>query len=158
MGRYTIIDHTADVGLDVVGDTLEDAFSTTAEAMFELLWKTSDIKETEELSIELVADSLDQLVVDWLSEMIFIYETQGRLFRSVKVDSLMPEKRDSSLEGKDGGPDDTNDEVWYRIRSRLMGESLDLDKHEIKTEIKAVTYHMLKVDVETNRIVVLFDI
>jgi SHS2 domain-containing protein len=84
-----------------------------------------DTAVKRDLSIE--ADSLPVLMHDWLSELLFLFGTEGLVFREY---SVSVEKKDSS----------------YVLNASMSGEQFSRKKHVILTDIKAVTYHSLKVE------------
>ncbi len=132
--RYEEIEHTADVGIRAYGRTASEIFAAAAEGMFSLIAVPAHIEPKGEVEIRLKAEDLPQLLVAWLSELIFLHETQHLLFSRFEV-----HVRGSSL------------------RARAWGETIDKRKHELKLAIKAVTYHRLSVDVAKGVAEVIFD-
>jgi len=138
MKKYDLIDHTADVGLKAYGKTLSEAFENAAKGMFEIITNKSEIESVGQFDIKLEAPNLEQLLVDWLSELLFIHSSQNLVFGFFKLDV---------------------DEKKPRLSATVFGEKLDISKHKIGTEIKAVTYHMLEVKKKKPyHVQVLFDI
>jgi SHS2 domain-containing protein len=136
--HYEIIEHTADVGVKAFGDSLSDCFSHAAEGMFDLITDSSSIAERGEYQLKLQADDLEQLLVDFLSELLFLHSSRNLVFGSFSV-FLNKEKAELS--------------------ATIKGESFNLKKHHYGIEIKAVTYHMLQVHTDSPPYVqVLFDI
>ncbi|MCK4718018.1 MAG: archease, partial [Thermoplasmata archaeon] len=133
---YEIIDHTADIGIRVLEETTEKAFETAVRALFELIVEgTVEIKSSREVKCS--ASEKDQLLVDLLSELLYIFDVEH--FVAAKVDATIT----SGAEG-------------FELVATLGGETLDLARHDVVMEVKAATYHML--EVEGGRITVLFDI
>ena len=136
--KYELIDHTADVGVKAKGKTLAECFENAAHGMFDLITDMSEIENTGQYTIELKADDLEQLLVDWLSELLFLQSANNLIFGFFKVDL---------------------DEKNKILSAKIFGEKFDLSKHKIGVEIKAVTYHMLEVKKKKPFFVkVLFDI
>ena len=136
MKPYDIVEHTADVGIKAYGDSIEEAFANAAKGMFDLITDNSNIDSIGEYLIELEADNLEELLVDWLSELLFLHGAHNLVFGffDVKI-------RDKKLS------------------ARVKGEEYNLEKHGMGVEIKAVTYHMLEVHEKPPIYVqVLFDI
>lgn len=127
--EFTIIEHTADMALEVRGDTLDELFTAAAEGLGRLFSPSDDIRPAREFHIEKEAPSLERLVVEFLSEMVFLHEMEGLLFAEFEV----------SVAGKaeGGGP---------RLRAAVRGETYDPERHELDSPVKAVTQHMLSVD------------
>jgi len=138
MKTYELIDHTADVGVKAYGKTLTDAFENAAKAMFDIITDNSEIESIGQYNIELESDNLEQLLVDWLSELLFLNSANNIVFGFFKVDI---------------------DEKTNKLSAKVFGEKFDISKHKIGTEIKAVTYHMLEVNNKKPfHVQVLFDI
>jgi len=138
MKKYDIIDHTADVGIKAYGKTLSESFENAAYGMFDIITDKSEIENTGQYDMELEADDLEQLLVDFLSELLFLNSAKNFVFGFFKVD--LDEKR-------------------KKLSAKVFGEKFDFSKHKIGEEIKAVTYHML--DIKKNKkykVQVLFDI
>lgn len=140
--NYETIDHTADIGVKAWGDSVPQAFEVAGYAMFDIITDAESIEPVISKEIVCEADNLEQLLVDWLSELLFVLEVEGLLFNrfEVSIDST----------GKEG--------EMKRLVATVQGEEMDLKKHVLKTEIKAITYHMLEVNEEENYVVVLFDL
>ena len=135
---YELIDHTADVGVKAYGKTLSEAFENAAKGMFDIITSKSEIESIGQYDIELQADNLEQLLVDWLSELLFLNGANNLVFGFFKVDL---------------------DEKKNKISAKVFGEKFDISKHKVGSEIKAVTYHILEVNnKKPYHVQVLFDI
>lgn len=121
--KYEFIEHTADMGFRAYGASPERVFAHAAEAFFEAIVALESVEERLERSIKVEADGLDNLMVSWLSELLYLYDTEGLIFKSFQIKRI----EDNELE------------------ANVRGEVLDPARHEIKTGIKAVTYHQLYV-------------
>jgi SHS2 domain-containing protein len=138
MKEYELIEHTADVGIKAFGNDLSEAFSHAAQAMFDIITDSSQIEAKGEYQIDLSADDLEQLLVDWLDELLFLQGAKNLVFGGFKVNI---------------------DEQDCTLSAIISGENFDKNKHQMGTEIKAVTYHMLEVKRDNPCVVqVLFDI
>jgi SHS2 domain-containing protein len=136
MKRYELIDHTADVGVKAYGRTVAEAFEHAAEGMFDIITDESTITPVGEYRIELDAPDREQLLVDWLSELLLLNGTQDLVFGKFEV----------TISGN-------------HLSAHVYGEKYDTKKHRMGVEIKAVTYHMLAVHENHPTFVqVLFDI
>ncbi|MEW6686462.1 MAG: archease [Candidatus Edwardsbacteria bacterium] len=124
MPHYEIIDHTADIGIRAFGKDLKKLFSTTAFGMFEILVDLNLVSENITKSVVVEAEDLEQLLVKWLSELLYLYETKGIIFKRFEIKKITPQ----------------------RLESNVFGENINPSKHQIKTEIKNVTYHQLRVE------------
>jgi len=124
MKRYEIIDHTADVGLRAYGKDLKTLFTNAATGMFSILADLKNVHPKRSLKIKVEAPNIEELFLSWLSELLYQYESKKIIFKEFFVDELSQNS----------------------ISARAQGEKLDLHRHRLKTEIKAVTYHQLKVE------------
>ena len=123
MSGFEIIDHTADVGIQAHGNTLAQAFAQAATGMFSIMTELESIQERESREVEVDAPDTEALLVAWMNELIYLSDVEGLLFRRFQV--LDMEKT--------------------RIRARCHGERFDQARHQMLTEVKAATYHMLEV-------------
>ena len=123
MGTIETFDHTADVGLRIRGDDLDDLFRTAAEGVIDYIVVNRDAVCVEALeSLSLDAESTLDLLVTWLNELIFRSETQHRLYSHFDV-----------RVAADG----------LHLHAEIGGESIDHDRHVLDHEVKAVTHHGL---------------
>ena len=138
MKTYELIDHTADVGVKAYGKNLSEAFQNIAKGMFDIITDSSEIESVGQYDLELEAPDLEQLLVDWLSELIYLNSAKNQVFGFFKVDL---------------------DEKNKKLTARIFGDKFDISKHKIGAEIKAVTYHVLEVrNKRPYHVQVLFDI
>ena len=122
--RFKTIEHTADVGIEVEADSLEELFAGAAEAMFCLMVDTRGVRRTVERVVRLEASDLDELMFRWLNELIFFVSAESLVFSGFDV----------GLVRADG------------LEAVVSGEPIDQSRHELKIEVKAATYHELKVE------------
>jgi SHS2 domain-containing protein len=136
MKPYELIDHTADVGVKAYGKSLAQAFEHAAKGMFDIITDESVIEPIGEYQIILEAPDYEQLLVDWLSKLLFLNGAQNLVFGTFNVTL-----------------------TDNHLSAQVFGETYDTKKHKMGVEVKAVTYHMLQVH-ETDPIFVqvLFDI
>ncbi|MEK7817335.1 MAG: archease [Actinomycetota bacterium] len=123
MKTFELIEHTADIGIRAFGATEKETFQNAATGMFSLICDLATVTETEEFEIEVEAEDRETLLVEWLNELLYIYDSRRALLKRFEVIEL----------------EDT------RLRGMAYGEPLDLHRHVLATDIKAVTYYMLKV-------------
>ena len=138
MKTYEIIDHTADVAIKAYGKNISEAFENAAKGMFDIITDNSEIESIGQYDITLEAPDLEQLLVDWLSELLFLNTSQNLVFGFFKVEI---------------------DDKKNRLTARVFGDKYNISKHKMGVEIKAVTYHMLEVrNKSPYHVQVLFDI
>ena len=134
---FEIIDHTADVGITAYGADANQAFANAARALFSLITEFDDVEEILYRDIELTAPDEESLLVEWLNQLIYLFDTENIVFKRFDVTKLNN----------------------TQLKARSYGEKVDSSKHRLKTGIKAATYHMLKIDKGNGcRVQVLFDI
>ncbi len=138
MKRFEILDHTADIGLVVHGKDLETLFENAGEGFFHLITDLKKVRRRTEKRIEIKGEKLDRLMVDWLTELLYLHDVENLLFRGFKVDAV----------GEDG------------LKARVKGEPFQEGVHVINTEVKAVTYHQIRVNQEKGgwRAQIIFDL
>lgn len=152
---YEIWEHTADIGILAHGKNPEELFSNAAIGMFDIITgkaqsggagKRSKPKIEQNYDIDISARTLDQLMVDWLSELL--YRFSAFRFLGVKYD-IKVEREARSGAG-----------AGWRLRGKIYGATYEREKHGYGADIKAVTYHMLEVREENGiwSARVLFDI
>ena len=129
MKRFEVLDHTADIGLVVYGENLKALFENAGEAFFHLITDLRKVRRRVERRINIDGESLDRLMVDWLSELLYLHDVENLLFKGFNVESV----------GEDG------------LRAVVKGEPFQEKIHVIKTEVKAVTYHQIQIQRENGR-------
>ena len=135
---YEIIDHTADIAIKAYGKSLSEAFENAAKAMFDIITDESKIESVGQYDLKLEAEDLEQLLVDWLSELLFLNTSQNLVFGFFKVEL---------------------DEKEKHLVGHVFGDKYSISKYKAGAEIKAVTYHMLEVkNKKPYYVQVLFDI
>ena len=121
---FEIIDHTADVGIIAYGADVEELFSNAALALFSLITELESIEEKMHLDLKVNSDDRDSLLVEWLNELIYLFDVEHILFNRFNIESL----------------------THNQLKAICYGETFDPMKHKIKVGVKAATYHMLKLD------------
>lgn len=127
MASYTVLDHTADTGVEAAGDTLAQLTAHLATGMFELMARIEPCPPDQVVEMEVSAGSDEDLVFEALSELLYRSETEDLLFCGFDV------------EGHDVGPDEEHN---LRITARGI---LSTDVEMAGPPIKAVTYHEMRV-------------
>ena len=131
MGTIETFDHTADVGLIIRGDDLDDLFRTAAGGVFDyIVANRPEVRATESEAVTLTADSAADLLLAWLGELIYRSETRHRLYARFDV-RVAPDGRSLTAE--------------------IGGEPIDRDRHILDHEVKAVTRHGLELSGEAGR-------
>lgn len=126
MPEYELFETTADVGVRGYGYTLEEAFENAAKAMFSVMTDLSRVRPSEEVAIEVEAEDEEALLVNWLNELLARASIRKMLFSEFKVDV---ERREGII----------------KLRALARGEPIDWRRHELRTEVKAATYALIRV-------------
>jgi len=133
--RYELLDHTADLMVKAYGNTLEECFANAGYALFDQTVDLCGVSPVETFEVEAFGDGPEDLLYAFLSELLFLEDCDGVILCELDV---------RFHEGK--------------VTCRGEGETLDRNRHRVKSEIKAVTYHMLSVDLEEPSVTVIFDV
>ena len=121
---YEVFDHTADVGLRIFAPDRSSLFAEAARALFSLVVVNLDaVQAVEERHYELAGEQDEYLLFDWLTELLYTFETEHLLLSEFQVE-LSP----------------------VGLRATGRGERIDRSRHELDHEVKAITYHGLKVE------------
>lgn len=123
---YEFFDHTGDVGVSLAGRTLDELFGSSALAFSDTVTPLTGIEARRPEEVDVAAPELDLLLVDFLSELLYRFDTRGWLTREAQVE----------VRELDGG---------WELQGTLIGERHDPARHPIRILIKAVTYHGLQV-------------
>ena len=121
--RYCEIEHTADVGIETTGGTLEELFANAAWGFTDMITDASKIRATVQETVRVSAQDTEELLVRWLNEFLYLFDTRRLLFSTFRIEEL--------------------DE--RHISAVCTGEVFDPGHHTLRREIKAVTYHGLRV-------------
>jgi len=135
--EFEIINHTADVGIIAYGADMNEAFANAAKALFNLITDLDDVEEVTHQDIELTAPDQESLLVEWLNELIYLFDAENIIFKRFDITQLSQ----------------------THLKARSYGHKVDSSKHKLKTGVKAATYHMLKIEKSNGgKVQVLFDI
>jgi SHS2 domain-containing protein len=136
--KFEIIDHTADVGIAAYGADLKEAFANAARGMFSLMVDLDSVGDAVRRAVAVRADNREDLLVAWLNELIYLCEVEDVLFSRFEVSELTERK----------------------LGAMCCGERIDPARHQMKTGVKAATYHKVRIEEGKGgcRVQVLFDI
>lgn len=124
MHKFESIDHTADTGILIYGKTVQEVFVNAAYGMFSII---SDMETvSEEIQREIFAEAIDQeeLLVTWLNELLYHFDAENIVFCRFDIVELTDE----------------------RMKAIAYGEKAKPSRHNLKTHVKAATYHSLKIE------------
>ncbi len=132
MKGYKFLQHTADVMFEAHGSTLEKLFENAALAVENSMVNTNTLGDKDFYEITLESDNLENLLYDFLSELIFVKDTEGLLFKDFEIVIKHDNKR-------------------YHLFAKCSGEFLDRNKHELLDDTKAVTMHNFVLEQKSDR-------
>lgn len=115
----------ADIAFAVTADSWGDLFAGSAAAMTGVMVAIEDLKATTIRKVELDAPSVDDLLYDWLAELVYLKDTEGFLVKATEA-VVTPGAR------------------WH-LSAHMEGETIDRTRHRLGQDVKAVTYHMFEV-------------
>ncbi|MBV6340579.1 archease [Candidatus Magnetobacterium casense] len=124
MENVEILDISGDLGINVLGQTLEDIFINAAIGFYSLTTSIETVNAITTIQVKVMEDTTERLLVAWLNELIYIFDTDGFIGKKVTIESL------------DG----------RHILATLNGEYFNPEKHECGLLIKAATYHKLQLE------------
>lgn len=125
---FEIFEHTADLGLRVRADQLNELFTDAAAGLFSMIVvNLNEVDSVQEKVFRLSADQTDLLLLDWLSELLYTFDAEHLLLSKFQVQA---------------------DE--RQLEARCWGDRLDLSRHQVDHEVKAITYHGLLVQPSEN--------
>ncbi len=117
---FEMVAHTADIGVRIHGGDMEELLVNAAHALYSILLRTTNL--TERLERVVTVDSPDEetLLVDWLNELIYLFDAEQLAFSRFEVEQL----------------------TGCCLQARCFGECTDSARHEAARDVKAATYHM----------------
>ncbi len=121
----------ADIAFEAYGKDLKELFENAALAIFELSADLKSLDSREKLEFELENERIDNLLYDFLSEILFLKDSKYMIFKEVKVQIKENRK--------------------YQLKAALKGEGINPGKHRLENDIKAITMHMFEVKKEKGK-------
>ncbi len=121
--KYELIDHTADLGIHVFGSDPGDLFTNAALAMFDQIIDVKLSSGARKHRIRVTGADWADLMVNWLRELLYLWTVRELLIITVDISSISESK----------------------LSADVTTLEFDAALHPIKNEIKAVTYHQIKV-------------
>lgn len=124
MGRFELLEHTADIGLVAYGADLREAFAAAAEGLFSVMADLSTVHPVQCYEIRVEADDLESLLVAWLNELLYLFDTENVLLRAFSLHKISPN----------------------HLLAEACGERYDPARHRLNLGVKAATYHSVSVN------------
>ncbi|KXB00218.1 hypothetical protein AKJ47_00285 [candidate division MSBL1 archaeon SCGC-AAA261G05] len=133
MKKFEWIEHPSDMGFRAYGENLAEAFENAALALSGILVDVGKVGQKGELEVELEAEDEKALLYDWLEYFLYLFSAESLIASRFEVSEIVEE------------------EDHYKLKAKAWGEKLDPERHELRTEVKAITYHMMEVKREEDR-------
>ena len=132
MPKYKFLEDVAiaDIAYEAYGKDLNELFENAALAIFELTADISTVDAKKKLSIKISNEKIDNLLYDFLSEILFLKDSKYMVFKTVKVLILEGQKN--------------------KLSAVLEGDTINAQKQQLENDIKAITMHMFEVKKEKN--------
>jgi protein archease len=135
---YELIDHTADIGIYVSGSTIKDLFETAAIAMVEQIVDTKTLKGRNSQRLQVSGIDKTDLLINFLRELLSVWTIGEHLVKNVYINDI--------------------DNTY--LTANITWDKFNPKTHEILTDIKAVTYHGIRVKQKNNtwQATIIFDV
>lgn len=121
---YRLLEHTADMGLEARGGSLEELFGEAARGLRELMFGHYPGGQGQVIQLRISGQDREELLVNWLNDILYLFEVRGIYPVSFEVQAVS----------------DTSTTVLVR------GEPFDAERHPVERVVKAVTYHQLQLE------------
>ncbi len=124
MRGYETLPHTGDLALLIRGRDLKELFLNGAMGLFSVITDRRRIRKRVQKEVALCAEDRETLLVQWMGELLFLYDARGLLFRSFSIEEI----------------------TETSLKALALGEPFEEKRHPLKTQVKAVTYHGIKIE------------
>ena len=133
MEEFVFLDDiaTSDAAIEARGDTLEELFRVSAKATFEVMVDTKDVQPEIKKELHLENHEIDKLLFDWLAEIIYLKDSEFMVFSKFDIEI----KKNSN----------------YLLNATIFGEEINQSRHELRCDVKAITYHLFDVSKKEGR-------
>lgn len=127
--KFEFFEVTADTGYWAYGNTIEESFENAGLAMFEVMTNTENVSQNIKKEVTIISEDKVSLLYDWLSELLFLHDTEFIFFSRFKVEIRKYKEE-------------------YKLNAEIWGEEIDYSKHNQSNEVKAVTFHLMEIQKE----------
>ncbi|MDR1993636.1 MAG: archease [Nitrososphaerota archaeon] len=136
--KFEFLEHTADTYIRAHATRMEEAYENAALALFETMTDSTKITQTQEATLEVEAEDQYALLYNWLEALLIKFDTEGLLFSKFQITNWKetPES--------------------FSFTAKMWGEPFNPKKHPQKVGVKAVTYHLMAVIREPERVLLEF--
>jgi SHS2 domain-containing protein len=127
--KYRLTRRQSELAVRVTGNTQVDLFANSAFALFDVMADVDKIEVKERINLEVEGTDRDDLMVNWMRELLYLYQGSGYLLREFNIREV-------------------KDTV---VKAEVCGEKIDPDRHEVKQEIGAVAFHKSRMEKTGNQ-------
>jgi SHS2 domain-containing protein len=120
--EFELLEHTSDVGILARGSDREETLIAASHALVSILVDPAAFRPLEERYFKAPGPDEASQIINWLNENLFFFDTEGMVFVEFTIESWTPEE----------------------IVGRARGERFDIERHELRTAVKAATYHQFE--------------
>ncbi|MHA1794257.1 MAG: archease [Promethearchaeota archaeon] len=141
---HEFLDHPADIQLHAWASSLEELFQSVGIILMRIIVESENINLSAKKEVEITSRDLKSLLFDWLSEILYYFDSEFFVIGSIEIDELSG-----------------NDDDGWKIRSTFLGEKFNREIHEPGTEVKAVTYSYMDLEKKDDglfHLMIIFDI
>lgn len=150
--KFRFLDNVAiaDTAFEAFGNSNNELFANAATALFEEMVDTRKVSSEIKKKITIKSEGLDNLLYDFLSELIYIKDVQGVVFGKFIVKIFREKAVPKNAKGRTKIKDDA--EIKYVLGAECFGEKIDYSKKEFRNDVKAVTMHLFKIEKKGNKL------
>ena len=123
---YKTLEHATDAIIEVTADNLKEAFEIAGISVIDTILDSSKVEENSSKNLTVKGKDLKYLLYNWLEEMIILTITDGFAGKRILLEITKNEE--------------------YQINAKILGEGINLKKHEFKVEIKSPTFHEMEIE------------
>jgi SHS2 domain-containing protein len=122
--HYRLNKRQSEIAVRVVGNSQADLFANSAFALFDVMVEMESVESKERLPLEVEGTDRDDLMVNWVRELLYLYQSGGYLLKEFHIREVK----------------------GTVVRAEVAGEKIDPDRHEIKQEIASVAFHKSRME------------
>jgi SHS2 domain-containing protein len=126
-------DHTADITVECWAPTLEEAFEEAALGALEVIFDTSTVQPVESIDVTVHGIDIEELLVEWIGHLIALIDINSQFYSEFEVQEI------------------TKDTEGFTLNGRIWGEDINLERHDTRTEAKAMTYADMSIEQGADR-------
>jgi SHS2 domain-containing protein len=127
--KYRITKHQNELAVRISGNSQADLFANSAFALFDVMTDPTTVETKERIPLEIEGTDRDDLMVNWMRELLYLYQGSGYLLKEFKISQVKETV----------------------VKAEVSGEKIDPDRHEIKQEIAAVAFHKSRIEKTGNQ-------